>query len=345
MSIVRHLVRAKAPLRISFCGGGTDVSPYPEERGGVVLSATIDRYAYSTVRPKRGTGLTVRSLDYGIVLFHDDIRRPLPYDGNLDLAKAAINRMNIRKGGSGLELYIHADAPPGSGLGSSSTLVVALLSALSLWKRVPMTSYEIAEMAFRIERSDLGIHGGKQDQYSAAFGGFNFIEFTRDTTIVNPLRLSQETLNELEYNLILCNIGGTRLSGGIIEKQVKNYVEGKAGVLSAMDELKQLTIAMKNCLLRGKVHDFGALLHAAWENKKRMANVISSPRIDEIYELARKKGALGGKITGAGGGGHMLFYCPFDRKLRVRESLEKHGVASIPFHFESLGCQAWEVSS
>jgi hypothetical protein len=167
--IMRHLVRAKAPLRISFCGGGTDVSPYMEERGGVVLSATIDRYAYSTVRPKRGTGLTVRSLDYGIVLFHDDIRRPLPYDGNLDLAKAAINRMNIRKGGSGLELYIHADAPPGSGLGSSSTLVVALLSALSLWKRVPMTSYEIAEMAFRIERSDLR---NPRREAGSVFGGF-----------------------------------------------------------------------------------------------------------------------------------------------------------------------------
>jgi len=342
--IMKHLVRAKAPLRISFCGGGTDVSPYMEERGGVVLSATIDRYAYSTVRPKRGTGLTVRSLDYGIVVFHDDIRRPLPYDGNLDLAKAAINRMNIRKGGSGLELYIHADAPPGSGLGSSSTLVVALLSALSLWKRVPMTNYEIAEMAFRIERSDLGIHGGKQDQYSAAFGGLNFIEFTRDSTIVNPLRLTQETLNELEYNLLLCNIGGTRLSGGIIEKQVKNYVDGKAGVLSAMDELKQITIAMKNSLLRGRVHDFGAYLHQAWENKKRMANAISSPRIDEIYELARKKGALGGKITGAGGGGHMLFYCPFDKKHRVRDAVEKHGVVSIPFHFEPFGCQSWEAS-
>jgi len=207
-----------------------------------------------------------------------------------------------------------------------------------------MTGYELAEMAFQVERVDLGIRGGKQDQYSAAFGGFNFIEFTRDSTIVNPLRLPQETLNELEYNLLLCNIGGPRLSGGIIEKQVKNYVAGKSEVLSAMDELKQLSIAMKNSLLRGRIHDFGAYLHQAWENKKRMANAISSPRIDEIYELARKKGALWWKITGAGGGGHMLFYCPFDKKHRVREAVEKQGGVSIPFHFEPFGCQSWKAS-
>jgi D-glycero-alpha-D-manno-heptose-7-phosphate kinase len=339
---MKTLVRAKAPLRISFAGGGTDVSPYLEERGGVVLSTTIDRYAYASIRARRDTGLTVRSLDYGITIRHD-IRKRLRYNGDLDLVKAAINRMNIRKTGAGIEMYLHNDAPPGSGLGSSSTLVVATLSALARWKRAPLTEYDLAELAFRVERTDLGIHGGKQDQYSSAFGGFNFIEFHRDATIVNPLRLPAATLNELEYNLLLLNTGGTRLSARIIEKQVKNFTDGKRGVIAAMDELKRITVDMKNALLRGRLSDFGGLLHRAWENKKKMASAITNPRIDKLYELARKNGALGGKITGAGGGGHMLFYCPFDKKHRVRDALGKHGATVVPFHFEPGGVQSWDV--
>ncbi len=340
---MKSIVRAKAPLRISFCGGGTDVAPYFEERGGVVLSATIDRYAYASLRTKRGTGITVRSLDYGITI-RQDIRKRMAYDGNLDLVKAAINRMDIRKTGHGIEMSLHNDAPPGSGLGSSSTMVVAVLSALARWKRMPLTDYDLSEAAFVVERRDLGIHGGKQDQYSAAFGGFNFIEFSRDATIVNPLRPPAEILNELEYGLLLVNTGGTRLSAKIIERQVKNYREGRRDVLSAMDELKRITVDMKNALLRGKLSEFGALLHRAWENKKRMASTISNPRIDDLYRIARKNGALGGKITGAGGGGHMLFFCPFDRKHKVRDALEKHGAADVPFHFEPHGVQTWEFA-
>ena len=336
------ITRAKAPLRISFCGGGTDVSPYLEERGGVVLSTTIDRYAYASLRPKGRTGLTVRSLDYGITI-KQDIRKAMRLDGNLDLVKAAVNRMNLRKTGRGIEMYLHADAPPGSGLGSSSTLVVAVLAAIARRKRVPMTGYEIAELAYQIERTDLGIRGGKQDQYSAAFGGFNFIEFHRDGTIVNPLRPGPETLNELEYNLLLLNIGGTRLSARIIEKQVRNYTAREADVLSAMDELKRITVDMKNALLRGRLTDFGDLLHHAWMNKKKMADTISNTKIDELYEVARKKGALGGKITGAGGGGHMILFCPFDRKHRVREAIERLGATALPFRFEPLGVQVWET--
>jgi len=337
------ITRAKAPLRISFCGGGTDVSPYLEERGGVVLSATIDRYAYASLRPKRGAGLTVHSLDYGITITQD-IRKTMRLDGNLDLVKAAVNRMNLRKTDQGIEMYLHVDAPPGSGLGSSSTLVVAVLAAIARRKRIPMTGYEIAELAYRVERIDLGIRGGKQDQYSAAFGGFNFIEFHRDATIVNPLRLDLETTNELEYSLLLLNIGGTRLSARIIEKQVRNYTDRKPEVLTAMDELKRITIDMKNALLRGRLSDFGDLLHHAWWNKKRMADTITNPKIDELYETARKKGALGGKITGAGGGGHMILFCPFDRKHKIRESLEKAGACIIPFHLEPFGVQSWVTS-
>jgi D-glycero-alpha-D-manno-heptose-7-phosphate kinase len=310
----------------------------------VVLSATIDRYAYASIRPKRGTGLTVRSLDYGLTIRHD-IRKPMAYDGNLDLVKAAINRMKLRKTSKGIEISLYSEAPPGSGLGSSSTLVVAVLSALSRWKQEPLTGYGIAELAYQVERMDIGIKGGKQDQYSAAFGGVNFIEFSRDTTIVNPLRLSPDILNELEYNLLLCNTGGIRLSAGIIEKQVRNYTAGKPDVIAAMEELKQITIAMKNCLLRGKLTDFGDLLHHAWENKKKMAMSITNHRLDEIYEIARRKGVIGGKITGAGGGGHMLLFCPVDRRPAVREAIARFGVTVVPFHIEPNGAQAWEVDS
>ncbi|MBF8258558.1 MAG: mvk [Actinobacteria bacterium] len=337
------MIRAKAPLRISFSGGGTDVSPYSEERGGVVLSITIDRYAYASVRRKRGRGVTVRSLDYGMTIRHD-ARKPIAFDGKLDLVKAAINRMSPHRFGAGMEMYLHTDAPPGSGLGASSTLVVAVISALARWKQVPMTGYDVADLAYEVERVDLGIKGGKQDQYAAAFGGLNFIEFGRDATIVNPLRLSPEVMNELEYSLLLCDTGKTRISGHIIDDQVRNYVSRKKDAVDAMDELKRITIDMKNALLRGKLADFGALLHDAWENKKNMAASITNARLDELYALARKKGAVGGKITGAGGGGHMLFFCPFDRKHDVRDALEKVGATVIPFHFEHQGCQTWEIA-
>jgi len=335
-------IRSKAPLRISFCGGGTDVSPYLEERGGIVLSATIDKYAYATLRPRDDRIITVRSLDYNFVAKYN-LDEPLPYDGNLDLVKAVINRLNKGSNTQGFEFFLHSDAPPGSGLGASSAVVVSLIGLFKHWLHLPFTNYEIAELAYKIERVDMGIKGGKQDQYAATFGGFNLIEFYRDATIVNPLRISADILNELHYNLLLCYTGKTRLSAGIIDAQVRNYMQRKEDVVRAMDELKDITIKMKNALLRGQLTEFGALLHDAWENKKKMAQQISNPFIDEIYEVARKNGALGGKISGAGGGGYMFFYCPFDRKHLVAGALEKMGIQLVNFNFDFYGLQTWEV--
>ena len=251
------IVRSKAPLRISFAGGGTDVPPYSDERGGVVLSATIDKYAYASLRLRDDSDITVQSLDYDVVAhYHADDE--LQYDGELDLVKAVLRSLN-NGNRQGLDFFLHSDAPPGSGLGSSSTMVVALIGALKHYRRLPLTDYEIAELAYRIERKDLGIQGGMQDQYAAAFGGFNFMEFSRSAVIVNPLRIEPDVVNELQYNLLLCYTGTRRLSARIIQSQVAAYERREEEVLRAMDELKHLTLEIKNALLQGRLADFGAL--------------------------------------------------------------------------------------
>ncbi len=336
------IIRGRSPLRISFAGGGTDVMPYMAERGGVVLSATIDKYAYASLRLCEEASIVVESLDYDLVVKYG-LDRPLPYDGNLDLVKAVFNRVCHTDLDRGMQVFLHSDAPPGSGLGSSSTLVVALIGLLKHWRHLPLTNYEIADLAYQIERVDMGIKGGRQDQYAATFGGFNFIEFHRDATIVNPLRIDSDILNELQYNLLLCYTGRTRLSGGIIDTQVQNYVQNKGDIVHAMDELKQITVALKNALLRGKLAEFGDLLNDAWMNKKKMAEQISTPDIDELYATARRLGALGGKVSGAGGGGYMFFCCPFDRKHLIAEALEKHGARVVPFNFDFDGLRTWAV--
>jgi D-glycero-alpha-D-manno-heptose-7-phosphate kinase len=286
--------------------------------------------------------ITVTSLDYDLAIKHV-LDRPLPYDGNLDLIKAVINHLYQRDSEQGLQVFLHSDAPPGSGLGSSSTLVVTLIGLFKHWQHLPLTNYEIADLAYRIERVDMGIKGGKQDQYAATFGGFNFIEFHSDVTIVNPLRIDADLLSELQYNLLLCYTGRTRLSGGIIDTQIQNYVDRSEGVVQAMDELKQITIALKNALLRGKLNEFGDLLNEAWVNKKKMARQISNANIEELYSVARQLGALGGKVTGAGGGGYMFFYCPFDRKHLIAEALERLGARVVPFNFDMNGLRTWEA--
>lgn len=335
------IVRSKAPLRISFAGGGTDVPPYPQERGGVVLSTTINKYGYASLAPRQDGLINVTSLDYDIVAkYHADDE--LPYDGELDLVKAVIR--NIKPPQTGLDLFIHSDAPPGSGLGSSSTMVVALLGAFKHWLAKPLTDYELAEMAYHVERMDLGIKGGMQDQYAATFGGFNFIEFNRSAVIVNPLRVNPEILNELEYHLLLCYTGRTRLSAGIIETQVGGYVAGAEDVVRALDEMKEITVVMKNALLRGQLDEFGALLHAGWENKKKLARAITSSHIDELYATARRNGALGGKLLGAGGGGYLLLYCPFDKKHVISQELEKVGGQVVHFGFDFHGLQTWNTT-
>lgn len=337
------IIRSKAPLRLSFSGGGTDVLPYAAEQGGVVLSATIDKFAYGSLRLRPERTITVQSLDYDIIAnYHLD--EDLRYDGELDLVKAVIRTMCPNNGlNHGLEFFLHSDAPPGSGLGSSSTMVVALIGLFKHWQHRPLTNYDIAQLAYHTEREELGIRGGMQDQYAATFGGFNFIEFGASAVIVNPLRIAPDVVNELQYHLLLCYTGRTRMSANIIRTQVDNYVRQEADVIAAMNELKHITIELKNALLQGRLDDFGALLHEAWVNKKRMATQITNDTIDALYDTARAHGAIGGKITGAGGGGYLLLYCEFDKKHIVARELEKLGGQVVEFMFESNGLQTWEV--
>ena len=329
--------RARAPLRLSFCGGGTDVSPYPEEHGGCVLSATINHYAYASLRPRRDPKLTLASLDYDVIAKYEHAKR-VKIDGTLDLLKAAVKALKVRRGA---DLWTHSDAPPGSGLGASSTLMVALLAVLREWLKLDLSPYDLAELAFRVERVDLKLAGGRQDQYAASFGGFNFIEFGRDGTVVTPLRLRRDTLEELEYRLLLCYMGRTRQSAHIIERQTKGYTSGNKDTVDALHALKLQTAEMKRALLLGHVDGLGELLHQAWLHKKKLAEGISNPHVDRMYAVARKEGALGGKMTGAGGGGYFLFLTRFDRKHRVASALEKRGGQVVPFQFEARGLRTW----
>lgn len=345
MGQIRNIIRSRAPLRISFAGGGTDVSPYVEERGGAVLNATINRFAYATVMSKDDKEVEIVSVDYDITLKYS-LEKDIAFDGQLDLIKGVIKKFRSKYNlENGFKVFVHSDAPPGSGLGASSAMVIAVVSAFTKLLRLPLTPYDLAELAYEIERIDVGVKGGKQDQYASAFGGINFIEFNKSLTIVNPLRIEKSILSELEYSLILGYIGNTRSSGNIIEKQIKSYKEGNYTSVSAMDNIKELAFKMKNALLRRELLYFGKLLNEEWQEKKKMAEGISNETIDYIYEEACKAGALGGKISGAGGGGFMFFYTEFDKKIQVINRLKELGVQIMPFSFVEDGATSWEIKN
>ena len=331
-----ELIRSRAPLRLGIAGGGTDVAPYSVERGGAVLNTTIDKFAYCTIRPRNNDRMTVNSLDYGLVEEWPLEERPLKYGGNFDLIKAVANHFDVRQG---FDMFIHTDAPPGSGLGGSSTVIVSILGAMSEWLGVPMTQYEIAHLAYHLEREELGLRGGKQDQYAAAFGGFNYIEFKREDVIVTPLRVRKDILHELHYSMLLCYTGKTRQSANIIESQMENYRSGQNQ--EALDAAKRLAEEAKDALLRGQVKHLGEILDQSWEQKKLFSNSISNDVIDKMYALAKEKGAMGGKISGAGGGGYMFFLCEYDRKHLVAKELASHGAVISDFNFEKDGMQTW----
>jgi len=344
-----RILRSKAPLRISFAGGGTDVSPYPEEKGGAVLNCTIDRFAYATLEsvPDGAGRVEVESLDYNLKVNYEKPSDFLEETGELDLVKAALRVLrrsrNESEASDSLKLTLHSDAPPGTGLGSSSTMVVALVGAFQQYLRQPWTSYDIAELAYEIERREFGMKGGRQDMYAAAFGGFNFIEFEGERTIVNPLKIRPDVLNELAYRLLLCYTGTSHYSNDIIERQQRSYVERRGDTVSALDATKQLAIDMKNELLRGNVDEMGRLLDAGWQLKKRFTEGITNDRIDAFYERARAAGALGGKLVGAGGGGYLLLFCDFARQARVARTVQEAGGRVERFALEPEGLQTWSV--
>ena len=337
------IIRAKAPLRLGLAGGGTDVSPYSDIYGGAILNATINMYAYATIEPRDDDKVVFNAIDRGITLSFDS-QEHLSIDGKLDLLKGVYNRIvkDFSKKPLSFTLTTYVDAPPGSGLGSSSTLVVAVLGAFVEWLKLPLGEYDIARLAYEIERIDLGYAGGKQDQYAATFGGFNFMEFyAEDKVIVNPLRIKTEYINELEHNLLLYYTGTSRLSSKIIEAQVKSVKERRKKPVEAMHKLKEQAILMKEALLMGRIDEIGEILDFGWRYKREMAEGITNPLIDEIYETAKKAGATGGKISGAGGGGFMILYCPGNKKYDVIKALKKFGGVFRRYQFTLEGLTQW----
>jgi len=343
---MKDIIRARAPLRLGLAGGGTDVAPFSDEHGGYVFNATIDLYAQAILEP----------CDNGLVVFNAEDRQEcveleatsvLPDADPLRLHRGIYNRI-VREfnGGKPLsfKLTTYADAPAGSGLGTSSTMVVCIVQAFSEWLQLGLGEYEVARLAYEIERVELKLAGGKQDQYAAAFGGFNFIEFgADDKVLVNPLRVKDWVLHELEAATVLYYTGQSRESAHIIEQQIKSSQDKSSPSLDAMFALKREAVAMKEAILRGDLQGYAAVLERSWQAKKKLASAVSNPTLDAIYEAAIGAGALAGKISGAGGGGFFMFYVPPHRRMSVIRCLERHPGDVMNFHFTPIGAQSWAM--
>jgi len=337
------IVRSKAPLRIGLAGGGTDVSPYSELYGGAVLNATISLYAHATLEPLDERLLTFSSGDQHTEESYK-LNEKTPATGKLNLLKGVYNR--IRKDydplPGGLKLSTKVDVPAGSGLGTSSTLVVAVAAAFREKLKLSMNAYDLAHYAYDIERKDLHLAGGKQDQYAAAFGGINFMEFfENEKVVVSPVCVEPEILSALENNLLLYYTMSTRDSIEIINRQAENVRIGNQESINAMHSLKDQARMMKEALVKGRLNEIGEILDFGFEQKRKMADGISNSRLEEIYDSAIKAGAGGGKISGAGGGGFMIFYCPAGTKNNVIKKLESFGGKVYDYRFTGQGVTAW----
>ena len=338
------IIRARAPLRLGLAGGGSDVAPYCDIYGGYVLNATIDRYAYTVIK----------TLDEPVIRFvasdqqREEIKvitDPLVLNGKLDLHKAVYSHMIQHFNGGKpipMELTTFCDAPAGSGLGSSSTLVVVMIRAFAELLNLPLDDYAIAHLAFKIERKECGLQGGRQDQYSATFGGFNFMEFYADErAVINPLRIKNWVICELEASLLLFYTGVSRESAKIIADQSANVKAGSASALEAMHGIKREALVMKECLLRGDFDGIVDSMQQGWNNKKNSAKTVSNPHIDEIYNAGINAGALSGKVSGAGGGGFMMLFVPPEKRMDVVRALGHFKGQVSNCHFTNHGTQAW----
>tara|TARA_Y100000310_G_scaffold219097_1_gene220498 strand:- start:113 stop:1123 length:1011 start_codon:yes stop_codon:yes gene_type:complete len=333
------VIRSRAPVRISFAGGGTDVAPYSEEKGGCVVSTTINKYSYTSLSLTGSDKIKMNSHDSEELIlksFEDCI-----IDGQYDLAKCVLMEMQPTKG---LELFFRNDVVPRSGLGSSAAAFVSLLGAFNEAFDLGKKKHELAQMAFDLERNRLKVKGGKQDQFASSYGGFNFIEFKNNEVKVSPLNMSRNTLNELEKSIVLVFTKPRETQGhDIISDQTKSLEQGNKDTINAFDAAKQNALEMKSALEKTDLEKFGMLLDSGWEEKKKYSKFITNQFIDKLYSEAKNAGAIGGKLSGAGGGGHMVFYCYPDKEIQVKEKLESLGAKIIPFSFESQGLESWSV--
>jgi len=335
-------IRSKAPFRVSFGGGGTDMPPYCTDHGGCVINTTIDRHVYITLEPREDNNIHVFSINYDkekIFKIGDK-----NYKDDFELFKGVVNFLNIK---DGFNIITYSEMPIGSGMGGSSSLSVALIGAFNKYYNLNLTKHEIAKKACDIERIELKQKGGYQDQFAAAYGGFNFIEFT-DQVKVTPIETTKEIINELQYRLILCYIGGSHFSSSIQDEVLKGYEIEKKSYMDAMKDLKNVAYSMKSIIESKniiKLNDFGELLHKGWLAKKSLSSKITNKNIENFYVISRKRGVLGGKLLGAGGGGHLLLFSHPNKKFHVIQELEKIGGRIINFHFNPKGLEVWEVNN
>ncbi len=340
------IIRSKAPLRLGLAGGGTDVSPYSDMYGGLVLNATINLYAYCTIEELPDCDyIEIASYDADV---HERyvLAESLVIDGKASLIKGVYNRLmkDFALPIVGFRINTYNDAPAGSGLGTSSTMVVAIIKAFVEWYSLPLGDYEISRLAYEIERKDLLLSGGKQDQYAAAFGGFNYMEFLQDDmVIVNPLKVKRWIVDELEASMLLYFTGRSRSSAAIIDQQKKNASDGNTKSVEAMHRIKQSAKDMKLAILKGDINEFARILGQAWEDKKKMADAITNPMIEEAFNVALEAGARAGKVSGAGGGGFIMFVVEPTRKKAVIEALSHLPGFTMPFNFTDGGAHGWKI--
>lgn len=336
--------RARAPLRLGLAGGGTDLSPYCDQFGGAVLNCTIDRYAYCFIEASPDD--TIQFVAHDLAVEETLPRTAAALAGARLAMHAGVYRRMTQDFAAGalpaLKVSSYVDAPPGSGLGSSSALVVAMVEAFRTYFGLPLGLYDVAHLAFEIERIDLGFSGGKQDQYAAAFGGANFIEFLAgDRVIVNPLRVPRGVMNELETSLVTCFTGVSRQSDRIIAEQRRHMAHADTEALESLHQLKRDAVEMKQALLRGEVRHIAEILNRSWLAKKRTASAVSNRHMEALYEAAMAHGALAGKVSGAGGGGFFMFIVPPPRRVHLIRSLNQMNATASAVHFTAEGAESW----
>lgn len=341
----RVITRSRAPLRLGLAGGGTDLSPYCDEFGGAVLNWTIDRFAYAFIERRTDGQVEFCAKDLGVSEVFD---RSRVNESKLPLHRGVYERISSmypEAGPLSVTITTTVDAPPGSGLGSSSALVVALVEAFRTDLGLPLGPYDVARLAYEIERVDLALSGGRQDQYAAAFGGPNFIEFfAQDRVVVNPLRVQRRIIAELETSLVTCFSGRSRDSAAIIDQQTSRVIGRVDRAVDAMHSLKAYAHDMKRALLDGNIDEIAAILNQSWVSKKDTASAVSNARLEQLFELARAKGAIGGKVSGAGGGGFMMLIVPPEHRLQLINALNSSDAVAGPVKFVDTGCEAWQIT-
>lgn len=330
---------ARAPLRISLAGGGTDLPAYYESYGGMVVSTSIEKFVYVQVQPNGPDRTHITSADYRTFYRHGE-EGPITWNGELALPRAVLHEFGIQ---NGLSLFIASEVPPGTGLGSSSALAIALVQAVAAYVERPMTRHEIAQLACHVELGKLGAPIGKQDQYAAAFGGLNAITFTRDGVEVDPIRVAPDVSRDLESRLLLFFTGTARDSAAILREQQRETNQSNRQVLSNLHAIRDAADACRAALEAGDLDEIGRLLDEGWRLKRGLTEGITNNRIDECYRVARDHGALGGKITGAGGGGFLLLYCYKTDQAELTRALEAQGLRRMDFHFDRAGVSVSSV--